>query len=478
MAIPTSTPITPVTTPSTVTNNPWLQSVPDWKQIAKTFAQELGNDRLVQRKEELLVYECDGLTSYRQRPALVVLPRNTEEVAKAVQLCNQFQVPFVTRGSGTGLSGGALPLENSVLIVTTLMRKVLDVDFVNQRVVVQPGVINTSVTQAVSAAGFFYAPDPSSQTICSIGGNLAENSGGVHCLKYGVTTNHVLGLKLVLADGTIVDIGSKIPEMPGYDLTGLFVGSEGTLGIVTEITVSLTPRPKPPVTLIATFSDIATAASCIPELVALRPSMLEIMDQATLAAVESWKPMGFAEVGAVVILQSDDDPSICERAAEIATKSGALDASFSDDPRDSADLIQVRKLAYPALERRGVALLDDVCVPISAIGALVTKVTEIAKSESLLIGVFGHAGDGNMHPTIIYPHNDKEAEARALEAFNEIIALAQSLGGTASGEHGIGGLKLSALINETPERILKIQKEIKSILDPNKIFNPGKKFPL
>lgn len=237
MAIPTSTPITPVTTPSTVTNNPWLQSVPDWKQIAKTFAQELGNDRLVQRKEELLVYECDGLTSYRQRPALVVLPRNTEEVAKAVQLCNQFQVPFVTRGSGTGLSGGALPLENSVLIVTTLMRKVLDVDFVNQRVVVQPGVINTSVTQAVSAAGFFYAPDPSSQTICSIGGNLAENSGGVHCLKYGVTTNHVLGLKLVLADGTIVDIGSKIPEMPGYDLTGLFVGSEGTLGIATEITL-------------------------------------------------------------------------------------------------------------------------------------------------------------------------------------------------------------------------------------------------
>ncbi|HEY9665702.1 MAG TPA: FAD-binding protein, partial [Coleofasciculaceae cyanobacterium] len=208
----------------------------NWKPIIKQFEAVVGKDGVVRRKEELLTYECDGLASYRQRPALVVLPRTTEQVAEAVKICDQNQVPWVARGAGTGLSGGALPVEDCVLIVTALMKRILDIDLENQRIVVQPGVINNWVTQAVSGAGFYYAPDPSSQIICSIGGNVAENSGGVHCLKYGVTTNHVLGLKLVIPDGSIVDVGGPVPEMPGYDLTGLFVGSEGTLGIATEIT--------------------------------------------------------------------------------------------------------------------------------------------------------------------------------------------------------------------------------------------------
>jgi len=232
------------------------------------------------------------------------------------------------------------------------------------------------------------------------------------------------------------------------------------------------------VTLIATFPTITKAADSAIEMLIVRPSMLELIDKTTLSAVEEWKPMGFENCEAVLIMQSDESASDCQRAQEIALKHGALDAIYSDDPKDSDDLIQVRKLAYSSLERLGVALLDDVAVPVSKISQLVSGVENIAKKHSVKVGVFGHAGDGNMHPTIIYPHNDKEAEARALKAFNEIIALAQSLGGTASGEHGIGGLKLSALINETPERILRIQQEIKAILDPNKIFNPGKKFPL
>ena len=299
------------------------------------------------------------------------------------------------------------------------------------------------------------------------------------CIKYGVTAQHVRAIKVVLSDGEIVEFGFPTKKaVTTLDLLHLFIGSEGTLGVVVEATLSLVPRLKKPVTLIATFPSITKAADAAIEMLIVRPSMLELIDKTTLSAVEAWKPMGFENCEAVLIMQSDESAIDCQRAQEIALKHGALDAIYSDDPKDSDDLIQVRKLAYSSLERLGVALLDDVAVPVSKISQLVSGVESIAKKHSVKVGVFGHAGDGNMHPTIIYPHNDKEAEARALKAFNEIIALAQSLGGTASGEHGIGGLKLSALINETPERILRIQQEIKAILDPNKIFNPGKKFPL
>lgn len=230
------------------------------QKLIALFEQLLGKDCVVRRKDELLTYECDGLTSYRQRPALVVLPRTTEQVAAVVKLCHDYQIPWVARGAGTGLSGGALPLENGVLIVMTRTNQILSVDLENQRVIVQPGVINNWVTQAVSGAGFYYAPDPSSQIVCSIGGNIAENSGGVHCLKYGATTNHVLGLKLVIPDGSVVEVGGYLPEMPGYDLTGLFVGSEGTLGIATEITLKVLKVPSAICVLVADFASMDAAA--------------------------------------------------------------------------------------------------------------------------------------------------------------------------------------------------------------------------
>jgi glycolate oxidase len=260
----------------------------DWQAIAKDFIAIVGDRYVVRTREELLAYECDGLTSYKQQPAIVVLPLTTEEVSAVVKVCASYKVAFVARGSGTGLSGGALPLPDSVLIVTARMKKILEVDFENQRVVVQPGVINNWVTQAVSGAGFYYAPDPSSQIICSIGGNVAENSGGVHCLKYGVTTNHVLGAKIVLPDGSIKDIGSKIPESPGYDLTGIFVGSEGTLGIATEVTLKILKSAESIQVLLADFTTVEAAGSTVSDVISagIIPGGMEIMDNMSINAVE------------------------------------------------------------------------------------------------------------------------------------------------------------------------------------------------
>ncbi|MER3590244.1 MAG: FAD-binding oxidoreductase, partial [Mastigocladus sp. ERB_26_1] len=260
----------------------------NWQPIIKEFEAAVGKNGVVQRREELITYECDGLTSYRQRPAVVVLPRTTQQVAAVVKICNKYAVPFIARGSGTGLSGGALPVENSVLIVTALMRQILNVDLENQRVMVQPGVINNWVTQTVSGAGFYYAPDPSSQIICSIGGNVAENSGGVHCLKYGVTTNHVLGLKIVTPEGEILDLGGEIPEMPGYDLTGIFVGSEGTLGIATEITLRILKSAESICVLLADFTSIEAAGASVSDIISagIIPGGMEIMDNLSINAVE------------------------------------------------------------------------------------------------------------------------------------------------------------------------------------------------
>lgn len=259
-----------------------------WPTIIDAFIAALGSDRVIRRKEELLVYECDGLTSYRQRPAVVVLPKSTEQVAAAVRICDRFGVPFVPRGAGTGLSGGALPLADSVLIVTATMTEILEIDLENQRVVVQPGVINNWVTQAVSGAGFYYAPDPSSQSVCSVGGNVAENSGGVHCLKYGVTTNHVLGLTVVLPDGEIVELGGAVAESPGYDLCGLFVGSEGTLGIATEITLRLLKTPDSIQVLLADFTSVEAAGAAVAAITSagIIPAGLEMMDNFSINAVE------------------------------------------------------------------------------------------------------------------------------------------------------------------------------------------------
>lgn len=449
--------------------------------VSKALRAALGGDCAVIDDEQILKsYERDQAPfAPSAKAAAVLIAKKIDEVSKAVKFANQESIPVVIRGAGSGLAGGANSIQGCIVISLEKLNRIIEIDQVNQIARVEAGVINSDLDKAAEEFGLTYLPDPASRSWSTIGGNIATNAGGMCCVKYGVTAQHVRAIKVVLSDGEIVEFGfSTKKAVTTLDLLHLFIGSEGTLGVVVEATLSLVPRLKKPVTLIATFRSITKAADAAIEMLIVRPSMLELIDKTTLSAVEAWKPMGFENCEAVLIMQSDESAIDCQRAQEIALKHGALDAIYSDDPKDSDDLIQVRKLAYSSLERLGVALLDDVAVPVSKISQLVSGVESIAKKHSVKVGVFGHAGDGNMHPTIIYPHNDKEAEARALKAFNEIIALAQSLGGTASGEHGIGGLKLSALINETPERILRIQQEIKAILDPNKIFNPGKKFPL
>lgn len=411
-------------------------------------------------------------------PLLVVLAKSELEIGKVLGFANKHRIPVVARGAGSGLSGGANAVKGGIVISLEKMNRILEIDEVNQIARVEPGVINLDLDKEVSKLNLSYLPDPASREWSTIGGNVATNAGGMCCVKYGVTANHVRSVRLVMADGEVITIGNPLKKsVTNLDLLHLIVGSEGTLGIISQVVVSLAPRPKPATTLIATFSGIDAAMKTVPELVALGPSMLEVVDETTLRAVEGWKPLGFEGVGTVLIMQSDESVDVCARGATIAEKYGALDATYSDDPKDSSDLIQVRKLAYPALERKGVALLDDVCVPISQITKLITRVREIANENELLIGIFGHAGDGNMHPTIVYEHGDTEAEKRAQRAFNEIISVAQELGGTASGEHGIGSIKVQAARSESGSRIIEIQREIKRIFDPNGILNPGKKIP-
>jgi len=411
-------------------------------------------------------------------PAAVLLAKDEAEISAAVKFAFEKNIPVIARGAGSGLSGGANAIDGALIISLEKMNQILEIDATNLIARVEPGVINLELDKEVAKLGLAYLPDPASREWSTIGGNVATNAGGMCCVKYGVTSHHVRAIRMVTSDGTVITLGSPLKKsVTNLDLLHLVVGSEGTLGIITEITVGLAVRPKPATTLIATFSSIDAAMMAIPELVALGPSMLEVVDATTLRAVEEWKPLGFEGVGTVVLLQSDESAEICAKAVAIAEKHGAIDATYSDDPRDSADLIQVRKLAYPALERKGAALLDDVCVPISQISKLVTEVEKIAQSSQLLIGIFGHAGDGNMHPTIVYDHGDAAAEQRAIQAFNAIIKVAQDLGGTATGEHGIGSIKVDSAKREISPRVMQLQQAIKQAFDPKGILNPGKKIP-
>ena len=411
-------------------------------------------------------------------PIAVLLAKNESEISAAVKFAYEHNIPVIARGAGSGLSGGANAIDGSLIISLEKMNQIISIDSANLIADVEPGVINLDLDKEVSKFGLAYLPDPASREWSTIGGNVATNAGGMCCVKYGVTSHHVRAVRMVTSDGSVVTLGTALKKsVTNLDLLHLIIGSEGTLGIVTQITVGLVVRPKPATTLIATFSSIDRAMKAIPELVALGPSMLEVVDSTTLRAVEEWKPLGFENVGTVLLFQSDDSPEVCAKAVTIAQRHGAIDATYSDDPRDSADLIQVRKLAYPALERKGAALLDDVCVPISQISNLVTEVEKISAESGLLIGIFGHAGDGNMHPTIVYEHGDVAAEQRAVQAFNSIIEVAQKLGGTASGEHGIGSIKVDSAKRETSDRVTELQRSIKKVFDPKGILNPGKKIP-
>ncbi len=458
----------------------------NWQNLTQEFIAILGDRYVVRTPEELLPYECDGLVSYRQTPALVVLPRTTEQVAAIVRCCHRQGVAFVARGSGTGLSGGALPLKDSVLIVTALMKQILEVDIDNQRVVVQPGVINNWVTQAVSGAGFYYAPDPSSQIICSVGGNVAENSGGVHCLKYGVTTNHVLGMTVVLPDGTITKFGGKIAEMPGYDLTGLFVGSEGTLGIATEITLKILKSAESICVLLADFTSIEAAGATVSDIIGagIIPGGMEIMDNLSINAVEDTVATNcYPRDAAAILLVEIDGTSleVAEISAQvkgICFQNGARNVTSASEPEERLTLWKGRKAAFAAMGRLSPAYyVQDGVIPRTKLPQVLQEIERLSQKHGYRVANVFHAGDGNLHPLVLYDNADPHA-LEAVEALgSEILKLCVAVGGSISGEHGIGTDKRCYMGLMFSETDLETMAWVRDTFDPTGIANPEKLLP-
>ncbi|MFC4376202.1 FAD-binding oxidoreductase [Nocardia halotolerans] len=436
----------------------------------------------------MVVTDPDVLAGYRQDRAsdpaagvalALVRPTTTEQVATVLQWAHRHRVPVVPRGAGTGLSGGATAQHGALLLGTERMREIT-VDPVTRTAVVQPGLLNAEVKRAVAERGLWYPPDPSSFEICSIGGNAATNAGGLCCVKYGVTTDYVLGMEVVLADGTVARLGGpRLKDAAGLSLTKLFVGSEGTLGIITELTLRLLPAQPPQSTVVATFSTLPTATAAILAITgALRPSMLEFMDGVAINAVEDELRMGLDRDAAGLLVARSDAPGehagyeadlmldACERA-------GATEAFRTDDPDEGEAFCAARRYAIPAVERKGPLLLEDVGVPLPRLGDLVTGIAAIADRRRVLVSVIAHAGDGNTHPLIVHDPNDPDETARAHQAFGEIMDLAIGLGGTITGEHGVGRLKKAWLPDQVGPEVMDLTRRIKDALDPNGILNPG-----
>ncbi len=458
----------------------------DWQPIIQAFQKVVGDRGVVQRREELLVYECDGLTSYRERPAVVVLPRTTEQVASILKICHDNDVPFVARGSGTGLSGGALPVENCVLVVTSLMRQILNVNLENHTITVQPGVINNWVTQTVSGAGFYYAPDPSSQIICSIGGNVAENSGGVHCLKYGVTTNHVLGLKVVLPTGEIVELGGEIPEMPGYDLMGVFVGSEGTLGLATEVTLRILKVPESIQVLLADFTSVEAAGAAVSGIISagIIPAGIEMMDNFSINAVEDVVQTNCYPRDAAAILLVEVDGLAVEaeanarKVAEVCQQNGARSVTIATELEDRLTLWKGRKAAFAAMGKISPDYyVQDGVIPRTQLQHVLHEIAILGKKHGYNVANVFHAGDGNLHPLILYNNSIPGELEKVEELGGDILKLCVSVGGSLSGEHGIGAEKRCYMEEMFTKSDLESMKWVRTAFDPTGIANPGKLFP-
>jgi glycolate oxidase len=413
-------------------------------------------------------------------PAALVRPRTTAEVQDVVCAAARLRVPIVPRGAGSGLSGGANAIDGCIVLGLERMNAVLDIDDVSLVATVQPGVVNDDLRQAAAALGLWYAPDPASMTWSTIGGNVATNAGGLCCVKYGVTRDAVIGLEVVLADGRAVRLGRRTRKgVAGYDLVSLMVGSEGTLGIVTEVTVRLLPPPGPSATLAASFPTLGAAGTAITQIMRQTvPSLLEVMDRTTVGAVEAIQPMDL-DLGAAAYLYARSDTGRqssvddVDRMAHWCDQAGATLVVTTDEEAEGRLVMAARRLAYPALERQGATLLDDVAVPIRAIPALLDGVERIAAQFGVAIGTFGHAGDGNMHPTVVYDHRDPDAVRRAARAFDAIIGLALEHHGTVSGEHGIGSLKRRHVHTELGSA-LDVHRAVKKALDPHDLLNPGK----
>jgi glycolate oxidase len=444
----------------------------------------LGGEHVVTKPEQLRVYECDGLTGHRAIPELVVLPGSTEEVQAVLRACHRERVPFVARGAGTGLSGGATPSAGGVVVSLARMNRILEIDLASQRVVVEPGVANLDVTRAVAAEGFFYAPDPSSQQVCTIGGNVAENSGGAHCLKYGFTTHHVTGLTFVLPDGEAVELGGKALDPDGPDLLGVIVGSEGTLGIVTRITLRIVRTPQCVRTLLAAFHTMDAAGEAVSGIVAagVMPSAIEMMDRLTIEAAEQAVAPGYPEgAGAVLLVELDGVVEQVEAdAAElgrICSMCNAFDVRLAADDADRALLWKGRKSAFAAMGRVATDYyVQDGVVPRTRLPEVLRRIEELSEEHGLRVGNVFHAGDGNLHPLVLYDAGAGETE-RARDLAEAILDACLDAGGSLTGEHGVGMDKACTMPRMFSERDLRVFERLRRAFDPLGICNPGKVIP-
>lgn len=415
-------------------------------------------------------------------PLAVVFVSSTEDVQTVVRFAGPRNIPLIPRGAGSGLSGGASAIDGSIVVSTERMRAI-DIDPVTRMAVVQPGAFNSEVKAAAAEHGLWYPPDPASFTFCSIGGNVATNAGGLCCVKYGVTTDYVLGLTVVLADGTAVKLGgSRLKDVAGLSLTKLFVGSEGTLGIITEVVLKLIPAQRKAATLVASFASLDDATATVLDISRrMRPSMLEFMDKTSINAVEDVTPMGLdRSTEAMLIIQSDEPAEFgaweIAQVSEICTANNATQVFSTTDPDEGEAFIAARRMAIPAVEQLGTLLLGDVGVPLPQLGALVRGMNGISAARDVRIAVIAHAGDGNTHPLIVFDPTDADQKTRAYVAIGEVLDLALALGGTITGEHGVGRLKKPWLRDYLGDDVMALNQKIKTALDPQNLFNPGSIF--
>jgi glycolate oxidase len=453
-------------------------------EIIHELTRLLGSDLVLTAPEDLLVYAFDGTAALQQQPGCVVFARDTADVQAVLRLAQRTGIPVVTRGSGTGLSGGSLPVPGCIVLCMVRMNRILEVDRANLTLLTEPGATTVQIAEAAAAVGLFYPPDPGSMKISTIGGNVAENSGGLRGLKYGITRNYVMGLEVVLPDGEILFTGNKcVKDVAGYSLKDLFIGSEGTLGVITRILLRLIPQPAAKQTLVATFDAMDAAAQTVSDIIAAKiiPCTLEFLDRTTLRCVEDYAKIGLPDCEALLLMETDGHPAqVADEAArmeEIARANGCQQIRRAADEAEANALAGARRSAFSALARVApTTILEDATVPRSELARMIRFVDQVAKKHRLRIGTFGHMGDGNLHPTFLTDERNTEEMHRVHQAFQEIFDEAIRLGGTITGEHGVGVAKKEFLPKFLGDASMRVMRGLRRELDPQGILNPGKMF--
>lgn len=448
------------------------------------FEAIVGARHVVTAAEELHTYESDALTYFRKLPRAVLLPDATEQVQGILRVCHREKIPFVARGAGTGLSGGALPVEDGIVISLTRMNRILEIDYENARAVVEPGVVNLDVTARVASRGYFYAPDPSSQSVCSIGGNVAENSGGAHCLKYGFTTTHVLGLEVVLPDGSLVHLGGKTLDAPGYDLCGVFVGSEGTLGIATKMILRIVKKPECVQTLLAAFPGTNEAGAAVSGIIAagMLPAAIEMMDTLAIQAAEAAVHAHYPMCGALLLVELDgptaEVASLMRRVNEICGSHAASEIRLAKSDAERALFWKGRKAAFAAMARVAPNyIVQDGVIPRTALPRVLTEIEKLSREAGLRVANVFHAGDGNLHPMVLYDRKIPGQQHEAEELATRILEVCIAAGGSITGEHGVGEDKKKMMSKMFAEPDLATMQRVRCAFDPQQISNPTKVFP-